>query len=455
MEEDFNPVVEQPFTQADSLQLQRLNQDLASITSKVNEGILYPQEADPEKADILKERQALIGRQQQAQLAQRGQQRMHMQDEHANQVMMGMEATKANANQFTQMMPLHIDPDTGEKTYFYPDGKGGFEPIQKKDQGSDTNPIDHYLGTGDTGGDSADSGATDAGLPDEGAADMAPDQPEQGPVPKPAGNHTMEIYNGPHRTEVTFDPSGKIVNQTGAWQGQAGGQPPEPQGVGGDYSSLGITKQHLQQAQSLAKLLTPKPFLTGNKAHDAVTMRKYHEDIDRTQRMVLANQMKTSQAAAAEKRVIDREQRQKDKELTHTQQEDLYQKKLKEIQHDIDKKEKDLGPKETMASKYPNNPELWDREAHEAEAHARAKRDMKRVYGKDWSGGQSSEATGTGAASSAPAASAPKAPVAEQKPIQQTGATLQDLLAEKARREAAKNPKAPPVDQGAMSRRFP
>lgn len=429
MEEDFNPVVEQPFTQADSLQLQRLNQDLASITSKVNEGILYPQEADPEREDILKERQGLIARQQAAQLAARGQQRMHMQDEHANQVTMGFEATKAAANQFTQMMPLHIDPDTGEKTYFYPDGKGGFQPIQNKDQGSDTtSPIDHYLGTGDTGGDTGGGG--------------------EAPAAGATGQFTQTINNGANRTDVNFQ-DGKATGYTGSPMGApAQMQPQQGQQPGPDFSSLGITPDHIQQAQSLAQLLTPKPFLTGNKAHDSVTMRKYHEDLDRTQRMVLANQMKSSQAAKAEQRVVDKENREKEKELTHKQQEDLYQKKLNELQKDVD-----FHRKENTIEKAPAY--LQDREAMEEEAHKRAKRDMQRIYGKQWTG---SEAQTPPAPEAKPQQDAPQPK--PEIPAALNKMSAADIAAELQRRAAARQGPSPIaqavtnyLDQPAINRR--
>jgi hypothetical protein len=125
-----------PWTQADNIRLQRVNQNLAQLASKVNQGELYPQEAEGPQQELLLERQQLTQRQQMAQQQAKGQARMDAMDEMAFQQAALMRNQQATAEQFNQMMPRFQDPDTGRTRYFKPQG---FEPV---DLGEDVSASD-------------------------------------------------------------------------------------------------------------------------------------------------------------------------------------------------------------------------------------------------------------------------------------------------------------------------
>lgn len=412
-------IVSDPFTQSDSMQLARLNQDLGSLDSQVNEGVLHPQEAEPEKQAILQERQQLLARQNQAQLAQKGQMRMQQQDEVANEHKMQQANMQDAASNFTKAMPRWERQPGDNGTYFYPDGKGGFSPLEAAAP-DEQQPIE---------------------VPEGAAIEPPPEAPPEPPpeaVPHPAGGHVMSIQNGQFSEEHRWDQNGKYAGVT--YPTDQNGQPIKPpwvreaeQKADGTMSALGFNPREQQALRTQAAALTPQPRFTGNAQHDAVTQRHYNDQLAQTTRMLGLDLIKQRAAKAKLDADAKRVEAKQNAELTQKQKVDLYEKKLGEIQKDIDKKRSELPSGKTMADQYPNEPYLWDREAHEEEAHRRAEREYGRHYGTKSDSKPTSKAAESGAA--APAESKP-APVPEVLNKMAPSA----IEAELNRRAAAKAP---------------
>lgn len=198
---------DEPFTTADSLNLQRLNQQLAGLSQQVSEGELYPQEAEPEQQALVQERNGLIQRQRQAQVAAQGQQRLQQQDEMAFQHAANLTNMQQAANQFMTTMPRFEDPDTGETTYFYPDGKGGFTPLERGGPSIDETDM------GDLSGAVEDR----VGPPEPPTAPMPPMPPPAGDPPR--GGFEQTIQNGPYQTQVQYDEQGRTIDVRGSVRG--------------------------------------------------------------------------------------------------------------------------------------------------------------------------------------------------------------------------------------------
>lgn len=392
-----------PFTTADNLNLQRVNQQLAGLSQQVSDGELYPQEAEPEQQLLAQERNALIQRQKQAELAARGQQRMQQQDEMAFQHAATLTNMQQAANQFMTTMPRFENPDTGETTYFYPDGKGGFTPLER-------------------GGPSIDE--TDVGDLSGAVEDrVGPPEPPTAPMPRSSGEPArggfeQTIQNGPFQTRVQYDDRGRTVGMSGSPQGMPGVRnlqnvdpriaqaaweranaavpgPPSAQRfaqVQQEFTrQIPAVQQEFQEQQAATVWgLSAQQFRFAQAQaaqavagmHPRLAQREYPRILNQALRTVSANQRAHSAELAKEQRAQQaaqaKEQAEQQRQLraADTRFQVEYSRQFGAIQKEIDAWRRKTP--EAEVQKFAADPAnaaqsyLWDRDAHMAEARSRA-----------------------------------------------------------------------------------
>lgn len=334
--------IDQPFSQADALELNKLNQSLASLRSQVSDGILYPEEAKGAQEGILADRNALLSRKQQAETAARGQMRMAQQDEMANQHMMGIANAKNMAENFASTMPIYTDPTTGKQTVFYP--KGMYEPLQQDD------PFDAILGSGDAGLDGMSADATGGEPMAQDAGSETPDaQPQAGPK-----DHTMTIYNGPNREDTIFRDGKAISQQRFDRQGMPAGNQSQPDAM------FGLNPEAMREIDNLAAA-SAMHLPPGIQRNAHVAHVKQRLIMGKIQQAAMERRQKA--AMEIQGKIAERQSHRENQAKLDTEY-------RSNVRHYFDSKQKEIDKlRETMTgeqikAKYPENPELWDREAH-------------------------------------------------------------------------------------------
>lgn len=470
--------MEPMFTQADSLNLDRLNAGYSTLQNQVSDGTLYAEEATQPLQEIDAERQALLQRKQAAQAHAQQQEAMMAAHQAAQAQSIQLANAQHSAENFTKTMPRFQDPDTGKTTYFYQSKPGSFEPLDHADEMQpadieknlpDSQPqkaeyVSTNTGTPLTdaqkaaGGIIDSSGTTHYPVPnrfsDAGQAYQSL-QAAQTPTPEGAPmTGTQTIQNGPYGQQEVFvdgqhtqtiwpkDQQGKEIKPP--WEH---GREQSEQHLMSEGLKVGYGKAEIKQAMDQARMQVPPPFLTGNRAHDAVALSKDRHDVAMAARSILKDYSVQRQAAAADKRKIEAEDRKakaeaekKQNDEHATKWQDAYRHHLAEIEKQ--NKDKDSGKMPTQ-------------EAMELEAKRRADRDHLSTWGKLPSARQeelkrqSDESvkveTKSASGAAAPAASTP-APAAVPAGLKNT--PLSAIQAELQKRAQANQP--PGVLQSAL-----
>src|SRR5438132_2715386 len=114
---------------ADDMTLAKVNQGLAQVQSDLDMGQLDQTDAGPMLQELAGKRQALDSRRQAAQVAQKGRERVQLQDDLAFQQSTMLRNQQHSANEFMTTTAAFKDPETQKVSYFYQKRPGEFEPM--------------------------------------------------------------------------------------------------------------------------------------------------------------------------------------------------------------------------------------------------------------------------------------------------------------------------------------
>jgi hypothetical protein len=219
------------WTSADDMRYARKAASLNQLRDDLDAGVLYPHDAAPLFNRLSTD---LAGMDQQKQQFDTLQQQSATQAAlHAQAMQQGIVSTNRqhDADSFLNTIRDYYNPVTGQSAAFYQTEPGKWSQVQ----------MDAAAGGAGAEAPTAEGGAA-PGTP-EGAGEGSG---EGGPQPQP---FTQTIFNGPNRTDTTWQPGQTQGVSTGSWMGIPGAQPPAQAGPG---ESFGLSPERVQEIRNLA-----------------------------------------------------------------------------------------------------------------------------------------------------------------------------------------------------------
>lgn len=245
------PGLLEPYSQADDMQLQRLQAGLASVRQQVWDGDLHEQEGDAYQRQIIQQAVPLAARKKKAQDMARQQQLEEALHTSAMAKAVEQQNATYDAHGFGSRASYIRNPQTGQMAMFYQKRPGEFEPVDFGDQ-----PDPYAASAEGQGGvfvDSPDDQQQPASADDEGAEsspDSEPAEGEGGTEPQaarpaaPVGRgEPLTIYNGNERSVYR---DGRLIEHT-----DASGNPLMGPGQNAD-SRFGLNKETLDFVHHIA-----------------------------------------------------------------------------------------------------------------------------------------------------------------------------------------------------------
>lgn len=354
------PPAPDPYTSADDLRLQRLNQGLSHVQSEVDDGTLDPNEADELARMIHFQRTPLLAKQEAAKKMARSEQQQNLLEMNATQQSL-MQADAANdARNFQARTATYTDPLTGRSKHFFQTTMGNWSPI---DFDQETNPESGLPG-GKTEGANEGTG--------EGAPLLKKNED---------GTHTLEIYNGQNREVMTFDANGKTVSRQ---QFDREGREVLPQQAQQEDSTAGLTPGQLDELRKRAVQSNgqePPPFRVDrfgrqfpnpdhrtwmegvNRTFNSLVRSENDKARDRANNKFREEENRRLEAGRAEAAKRREELAKRKQQLTDDGHKE-FKKSFESIQRRIDTLRDKGETTDTLKEKFPDEPYLWDRDAH-------------------------------------------------------------------------------------------
>ncbi len=278
------PEIPEPFTQADTLRLQQFNQGLSEAQKQVDDGTLAPEEGDALKQGILKMRMPLLARQEMSQ-KQAFQEQMKQQQQ-GSALAQGMQHADAvyRARGFNDRVSVYTDPLTGQSAHMYEHEPNKWKqiefPEQAQAEGSQESAQTAYSpeagaasetsqtnwGPEGQGGPPEDRG--EPGVPPGTPGPETPPGPMGPARPNPDGTHTLDIWNGQSRESVQFDKQGKIIARQQFDRDGNPVQPPSNQATPGQVSQAELVEFRKRAEGSVQPI--PKPSGGFRNMHEEV-----------------------------------------------------------------------------------------------------------------------------------------------------------------------------------------
>jgi hypothetical protein len=274
------PMIPEPWTAADDLQLTKFNNAASHVREKLADNELSEQTADALMRQINGTRGPMLARQEQAKDRARNEQQQALLHANATAKSIQLQNLQADARALPGQIVTDVDPETGEITRFAP--KGQFEALEKRE----TEP---------PSGSSMGAGAR-------------PKEWDQPTIEaKPDGTHTMTIWNGGQRSEISFaqDPESPTGWRTTAQQNYDENnnpvQPGQQQADPTQLSQADDRRLWLESAQALN--IDPRRLATGRlTAQEQTSLRAVYNRKAAELRVARAQQARELDQARQEQR---------------------------------------------------------------------------------------------------------------------------------------------------------